>query len=390
MVEGLNLQNTAVQNAANQYVSDATKQAQAQALAKANNPYKQFTPTANTQTAYKQWQDILAQRPEDYASQYKGTIDNLLDQIVNRKEFSYDFNADPLYQNYKNQYMQAGKQAMKDTIGQAAALTGGYGNTYAENAGAQTYQNYLKQLNDRIPELQKLAMEKDQMDQQNLLSKYNAVGSQEDREFGQWNAKMGIWQSDRSYGLDAYKTLWDQDFRENEFNYRTANDDRDYAYKNFRDSQAQDNKAYDNAYTAALDAYKSEYQAQRDAVSDDMWKQNFDYQKERDKIADDHWAKEFALKQAAAARAAAKASSKSGKSAKEAEVNPTQARNDAYNYAYYIMNNTYNAEGENAAVGHLMRLVNEGGLTEEQFDWITDKLGVSEDVLDMDKIAQYL
>ena len=185
MVEGLNLQNTAVQNAANQYVSDATRQAQAQALAKANNPYKQFTPTANTQTAYKQWQDILAQRPEDYASQYKGTIDNLLDQIVNRKEFSYDFNADPLYQNYKNQYMQAGKQAMKDTVGQASALTGGYGNTYAETAGSQAYQNYLKQLNDRIPELQRLAMEKDQMDQQNLLSKYNTVGSQEDREFGQ-------------------------------------------------------------------------------------------------------------------------------------------------------------------------------------------------------------
>ena len=201
---------------------------------------------------------------------------------------------------------------------------------------------------------------------------------------------MGIWQSDRSYGLDAYKTLWDQDFRENEFNYRTHNDDRDYAYKNFRDSQAQDNKAYDNAYTAAFDAYKSEYQAQRDAVSDDMWKQNFDYQIERDKIADDHCAKEFALKQAAAARAAAKASSKSGKSAKEAEVNPTQARNDAYNYAYYIMNNTYGPEGENAAVGHLMRLVNEGGLTEEQFDWITDKLGVTEEKLDMNKIAQYL
>lgn len=390
IVEVRNLQNEAVQNAANQYVSQQTKDAYAKAQATANNPYKTFKPTANTQTAYQQWQDILAQRPEDYQSQYKGTIDNLLDQIVNRKEFSYDFNADPLYQNYKNQYMQAGKTAMKDTIAQASALTGGYGNTYAETAGAQSYQNYLKQLNDRIPELQRLAMEKEQMDQQNLLSKYNAVGSQEDREFGQWNAKMGIWQNDRSYGLDAYKTLWDQDFRENEFNYRTANDDRNYNYQSYRDSKADDNTAYQNAYNAASDAFKSEYQMSRDSVADDQWNQQFAYQKERDKVADEQWAKEYALKQAAAARAAAKASSKSGKSAKEAEVNPTQARNDAYNYAYYIMNNTYGAEGENAAVGHLMRLVNEGGLTEEQFDWITDKLGVSEDVLDMDKIAQYL
>lgn len=410
IVEVRNLQNEAVQNAANQYVSQQTKDAYAKAQATANNPYKQFTPTANTQTAYQQWQDILAQRPEDYQSQYKGTIDNLLDQIVNRKEFSYDFNADPLYQNYKNQYMQAGKTAMKDTIAQASALTGGYGNTYAETAGSQAYQNYLKQLNDRIPELQRLAMEKEQMDQQNLLSKYNAVGSQEDREFGQWNSKMGIWQNDRSYGLDAYKTLWDQDFRENEFNYRTANDDRNYNYQSYRDSKADDNTAYQNAYNAASDAFKSEYQMSRDSVADDQWNQQFAYQKERDKVADEQWAKEYALKQAAAARAAAKAgrgnktteeerlgalgktaaylANKNGRSSQADGGDLTNS--GAYQYAFHLMNNTYGPEGENAAIGNLLRMVNEGKITEDEYNWIYNKLGISEDSEDPAIYSKYM
>ena len=391
IVEVRNLQNEAVQNAANQYVSQQTKDAYAKAQATANNPYKQFKPTANTQTAYQQWQDILAQRPDDYQSQYKGTIDNLLDQIVNRKDFSYDFNADPLYQNYKNQYMQAGKTAMKDTIAQASALTGGYGNTYAETAGSQAYQNYLKQLNDRIPELQRLAMEKYQMEGQDLQNKYGAVGSQEDREFGQWNSKMGIWQNDRSYGLDAYKTMWDQDFRENEFNYRVANDDRNYNYQSYRDSKADDNTAYQNAYNAASDAFKNEYQMSRDSVADDQWNQQFAYQKERDKVADEQWAKEYALKAAAAARAANNAS-KNNKNNKNDDnnVDPNQAKNDAYNYAYYIMNNTYGSEGENAAIGHLLRLVNEGSLTEEQYNWIYNKLGISKDSEDPAIYSKYM
>ena len=70
--------------------------------------------------------------------------------MANRK-FNYDVNGDPLYQQYKHSYMTQGKQAMEDTIGQAAAMTGGYGNSYATAAGGQAYQSYLDQLNDRYP-----------------------------------------------------------------------------------------------------------------------------------------------------------------------------------------------------------------------------------------------
>ena len=60
-----------------------------------------------------------------YNSKYQQQIDALLDQVAGRGSFNYDVGSDPLYQAYKNQYVQGGRLAMQDTMGQAAALTGG-------------------------------------------------------------------------------------------------------------------------------------------------------------------------------------------------------------------------------------------------------------------------
>lgn len=61
------------------------------------------------------------------------------DGILNRKDFSYDMNNDQMYQQYRDAYMRQGQQAMRDTMGAASALTGGYGSTYAQTAGSQAY-----------------------------------------------------------------------------------------------------------------------------------------------------------------------------------------------------------------------------------------------------------
>ncbi len=56
-----------------------------------------------------------------------------------------------LFDQYADYYKRQGKLAMEDTIGRAAALTGGYGNSYAEVAGNQVYDShiadYLKVIN---------------------------------------------------------------------------------------------------------------------------------------------------------------------------------------------------------------------------------------------------
>ena len=66
---------------------------------------------------------------------YGKGMDEALQKVLNRDKFQYDINGDALYQQYKDRYIQQGKQAMMDTIGQASALTGGYGNSYAQGVG---------------------------------------------------------------------------------------------------------------------------------------------------------------------------------------------------------------------------------------------------------------
>jgi hypothetical protein len=48
--------------------------------------------------------------------------------------------------------MNSGKSAMQDTIGQASALTGGYGSTYATSAGNQAYNAFIEDAYNNLPE----------------------------------------------------------------------------------------------------------------------------------------------------------------------------------------------------------------------------------------------
>ena len=56
-----------------------------------------------------------------------------------------------LFDQYADYYKRQGMLAMEDTVGRASALTGGYGNSYAEVAGNQAYDShiadYLKVIN---------------------------------------------------------------------------------------------------------------------------------------------------------------------------------------------------------------------------------------------------
>ena len=95
---------------------------------------------------------LRSDRPT-YAATYEQPLADLYQKITTRPGFQYDVTADPMYQQYKGQYIQQGKLAMRDTMGQAAALTGGYGNTYGQQVGQQAYDAYLQKLGDVVPDL---------------------------------------------------------------------------------------------------------------------------------------------------------------------------------------------------------------------------------------------
>lgn len=100
-----------------------------------------------------------------------------LEQIRNRGPFQFDLNGNALYQTYKNQYLHNGQRAMQDTMGKAAALTGGYGSSYGQNVGQQAYNEYLTKLNEVVPDI--YAQERAAYDKegQDLYNRWNMLNS---------------------------------------------------------------------------------------------------------------------------------------------------------------------------------------------------------------------
>ncbi len=96
----------------------------------------------------------------DYNKQYLSAIWDKLNEISNRKEFSYNPGSDPVYASYKQKYLTEGDRASKNTFADYSALTGGYTNSAAVTAGAQANQYYAKKLSDVIPQLASDAYER--------------------------------------------------------------------------------------------------------------------------------------------------------------------------------------------------------------------------------------
>lgn len=213
--------------------------------------YGPYRPSEGVLQAQKLLDDQLSNKPGNYQSQWQSLLNDTLQKIMNREPFSYDLNGDALYQQYKNQYVQQGKMAMMDTMGQAQAMTGGYGNSYAQNAGQQAYQAHLQELNNKIPELYRLALDQYQREGDALYDQASLIGQQEDRDYGRYRDQVGDWRSDRDYLADRYES-------ERDFDYGRYADDRNFEYGRYSDDRA----------------YK--YQVHRDQVTDEQWQKEFD------------------------------------------------------------------------------------------------------------------
>lgn len=127
-----------------------------------------------------------------YQSQYKDQIQSLRDQISNRKDFNYDVNSDAMYQQLKDQYVQGGRMAMMDTMGQAQAMTGGYGNSYAQGVGQQAYQNYMTGLNEQVPDLYQMALNRYIQQGDQMMDQYSMLTAQDAQDYGRWQDQQTL------------------------------------------------------------------------------------------------------------------------------------------------------------------------------------------------------
>nr|DAU39138.1 MAG TPA: hypothetical protein [Caudoviricetes sp.] len=180
-------------------VSDYTR-------SKLNGLESGYTPSGSVQAAQAYLEQVKDSKPGAYQSRWDDELTSLYDQIRNRKKFSYDMGTDPLYQQYREQYQRLGRLAMQDTMGQAAALTGGYGSTYGEQVGQQAYNAYLQNLNDIVPQLQQQAYQRYQDEGTDLYSQYSLVKGREDTDYGRYRDTVSDYYSDLSDARSAYNS----------------------------------------------------------------------------------------------------------------------------------------------------------------------------------------
>lgn len=181
-----------------------------------------------------------------YKDRYSAQIETLLAEILNRDDFSYDALNDPLYQQYKAQYQREGERAMKDTLGQLSARTGGLASSYAVSAAQQANDYYASQIADKLPELYQLAYSMYLDDIDLKMQDAGLLQNMSDTQYNRYRDTMSDWRDDRNFAYDMYRDDIADDKWGAEFGYGAL---RDQVSDNRYDkSEAQERI---NAYLAA-------------------------------------------------------------------------------------------------------------------------------------------
>lgn len=215
-------------------------------------------PTAVTQ-ADMYLTDALAKIQSGKTS-YTDQIKDLMNQIKEREDFSYDADSDPLFQQALASAMNSGNLAMQHTLGQAASLTGGYGSSYATSAANQAYNSYLQSAYDTLPEYFEMA-----------FAQYQAEGDELYRQLGMYNEADAVEYNRMINAFNATSAYRNQAYNESYTNYRDAKADAmSVADLSLSEHNQLVNDAY-NAYNIASDhantAYERQYLEWQDRVN---------------------------------------------------------------------------------------------------------------------------
>ena len=258
---------------------------QAMQAAQASNPGK-YSESAAVNAALQAMQQAQAARPAAYSSKYGAVLDNILAQIQNPKDFKYEFNGDNLFKAYADLYTQQGRQASMNAMGQATALTGGYGNSYAQQVGNQAYDQYLLSLYDKGLDLRDRAYQQHQDERADLYNQYGTFSNQDQIDYGRYRDTVQDWKDDRSYYTDRYDTERNFDYGKYRDEVADYRDNRDYATGLYQDERNFDYGKYRDEV--------ADYRDNRDyATQMYQYENNFAYDSYKDKRDYDEKVREF-------------------------------------------------------------------------------------------------
>lgn len=240
--------------------------------------YNKYRPSDRVNNYADRLEDLENNKPGDFVSKYDSQIDSIVNNILNREEFDpnsvYDTD---LYKNYREQYMQQGNKAMRDTIGNISGMTGGYGSTYATAAGQQAYDGYLSQLGDKTMDIYDRVYQQYLNEGQELYNQLGMVNNQDNIDYSRYRDTVGDYYNDLNYYAGRYDSSYAQDFGEYQYGQDAQRWAEEYAYQKTQDALAQSN-----------------------------WQTQFDYQKQQDAL-------DYALKQQQLAASRSRGGSGGGK-----------------------------------------------------------------------------
>jgi hypothetical protein len=181
-------------------------------------------------------------------------------------------NADPLYNQYKEQYIKDGKKAMMDTVANASALTGGYANSYAVTAGNEAYGNYLENLNSVALDLYDRAYAKYNDEGDALIEQITILRGLDGDDYTKYRDKLSDYYKDGDYLLNKLTSMSDAEFAAFLAEVDAYESDRDYEYQKYLASLDQRNyydklQLENNQFNSEMEFKESE--AERDQRNKD-------------------------------------------------------------------------------------------------------------------------
>lgn len=150
----------------------------------------------------------------DYSSRYDETIQNMIKDMLERPEFSYDPESDVVWKSYQKAYGREGDRATQNALGAAAAASGGMPSSYATTAAAQAGNYYAAKAADKIPELFDAAYNR-YLNEFNMdFSKLGVVQGQEGTDYNRYLDQLNQWNTDRNFAYNQFagdRSQWNAD-----------------------------------------------------------------------------------------------------------------------------------------------------------------------------------
>lgn len=214
---------------------------------------------------YNRVQDYENNMPDPYESKYTDMIDDILDSIVNRPEFVYgteELNADPLYQMYADSYKRNAQLAMRDTMANAAALSGGYGTSYAQSVGQQAYDATMAGLNDRALDFYDRAYGRYQDELQDLYNQMGVVTGLDATDYSRYRDEVSDYFTNRDYFNSRYNQEYGYDYGQYQDNLALQQWAEEYAWQQAQADQEQAN------WQAEMDFQREQFEWQKQQAAE--------------------------------------------------------------------------------------------------------------------------